>query len=158
MIFDGYTLPFWSAEDQMWVVDETEDWLLAVTPLMYNDRVVLGRPQHYQRFFAAGFCYDRSPGCVRALDAAMAWDLDARRYPEGMKKIAYDARHNPPDFRADPTQAVCWLCLTDGSRPPFLRDRHCAACGRCTSEGRLLPFNIATMPYATGGYLQKATA
>lgn len=158
MIFEGVELPFWSEEDQLWVIRETGEWIVAVMPVLYNDRVVASRPQFWGRHFAAGFCYDKSAGCWEAMTAALQWDPDVRRYPEGMKKVAFDARHNPPGFRADLLQTMCWLCLGDRDCPPFLRARHCAGCGACTTVGRTLPFNHATMLFATGGYLQEVRA
>lgn len=158
MIFEGLDLPYWSEEEHLWAIRETREWVVCVQPMLLNDRVVLGRPQYWGRFFAAGFCYDPSDGCWRAMQAALEWDLNARRYPEGTKKIAYDARVNPTNFRADPMQMMCWLCLGDpASRQSFLNTRHCAGCGSSTHEGRVLPFNHATMLFATGGYLQEVS-
>lgn len=157
MIFDGIDLPFWSEEDQAWVIRETEEWITAVMPMLVNDRIVLGRAEAWGRFFSAGFCFDKSEGAWKAMAAAFAWDPDARRYPDGMKKVAHDARVQPPGFQPDPKQVVCWLCLQDRTSPPIMNPRHCAVCGSVTSEGRIMPYNAATMLFAQGGYLQEVS-
>lgn len=70
------------------VVKVTEHWLVVVTPMIFNDRVVLA-PHDWYGGFTAGWCYDKGPG---AMLAALVWDPETEPRPAGFKKEAYDAR------------------------------------------------------------------
>ena len=71
------------------VVKITEHWVVAVVPMIYNDRITLSRHHEWRTGWSAGFCYDKG---VAAALAAMAWDPETEQYPLGYKKIAGDAR------------------------------------------------------------------
>ncbi len=152
MIFDE-ELPYWSEPHRLWVMRESPEWIVSVVPMLVNDRITLVRPEHFETGFTAGFCYDKSPGCYKAMVAAMTWQIGVRRYPEGLKKIAIDSRPIDPDFKPDEEQVLCWLCLRErGERSGlFANPRLCAGCGTTKDEGRIVPFDH-TMRYAQGGY------
>lgn len=69
----------------------TENWVVAVMPMAFNDRVILCRHWEWTevRGYVAGWCYDK--GGAAAL-AAMAWDPETERTPVGWKKQACDGR------------------------------------------------------------------
>jgi hypothetical protein len=82
--------PGWCEDIGSMVVKVTENWIVSVTPMIYNDRVLLSdRHGSWRLGWVAGFCYDK--GGAAAL-AAMAWDPETERYPVGYKKIAGDSR------------------------------------------------------------------
>lgn len=57
--------------------------------MIYNDRVVLMKPDEMRRGYTAGFCYDKGGA---ALMAALVWDPEIDERPAGWKKIACDSR------------------------------------------------------------------
>lgn len=71
------------------VVNETDEWIVSVVPMLFNDRVMLTHRDEYPTFATAGWCYDRGPS---AMLAAKAWNPDVTREPLGYKKCAFDAR------------------------------------------------------------------
>lgn len=81
--------PGWSEEIQAIVVKVTENWVIAVVPMIYNDRVTLSAHDGWEHGYTAGFCYDKGGA---ALLAAAVWDPETERNPAGFKKIACDAR------------------------------------------------------------------
>lgn len=71
------------------VVKITESWIVAVVPMIYNDRVVLMRHHEWRTGWSAGWCYDK--GGAAGLAAAV-WDPETQWEPVGYKKLAGDAR------------------------------------------------------------------
>lgn len=69
----------------------TEHWVVAVTPMIFNDRVILSARDAWEAAdgYTAGWCYDKGPG---AAIAALAWDPEVDREPAGYKKRACDVR------------------------------------------------------------------
>ena len=63
--------------------------MVSVTPMIFNDRVVLTHRRDYPLFVTAGFCYDKGGA---AMLAALMWNPEETERPLGYKKIAYDAR------------------------------------------------------------------
>lgn len=72
-------------------IKTTEHWVVAVMPMLYNDRIVLTTHEAWEQetYFIAGWCYDK--GGAAAL-AAHAWDPETEQKPVGFKKEAFDAR------------------------------------------------------------------
>lgn len=72
----------------------TEQWVVAVSPMIFNDRITLTARDEWDanRGYTAGWCYDKGPA---AAIAGLMWDPDTEREPAGYKKRACDAR--PPD-------------------------------------------------------------
>jgi hypothetical protein len=82
--------PHWDEVLQSMVVQDTDEWVVSVTPMIFNDRVCLTHKQRDWPFgCTAGWCYDK--GGAAALAAAV-WDLDNEREPAGYKKRAFDTR------------------------------------------------------------------
>lgn len=71
------------------VVRVTENWVVAVVPMIFNDRIILCRLQDWSTEWVAGFCYDK--GGAAAL-AALVWNPETEQYPVGFKKLAVDGR------------------------------------------------------------------
>lgn len=82
----------WNAEIASQIVAVTEHWIVSVTPMIYNDRVVLSRLERdeWRTGYVAGFCYDKGGSAILA---ALAWDPEVDREPVGYKKVAADARN-----------------------------------------------------------------
>jgi hypothetical protein len=72
-----------------WVIKETDDWVVSVTPMIFNDRLLFTTRADYPMSWTAGWCYDKG-GAAHL--AALAWDPDTQRDPVGFKKVAGDAR------------------------------------------------------------------
>ncbi len=79
----------WDPAIGSWIVKETDDWIVSVTPMIFNDRVLFTQRAEYPNFCTAGWCYDKGPAAILA---AMAWDPDTQHSPVGHKKVAFDAR------------------------------------------------------------------
>lgn len=79
----------WDAELCSFVVKESLEWVVSVTPMIFNDRVLLTHRREYPTLWVAGWCYDKGGA---AFLAAMAWDPDTERAPVGFKKLAADRR------------------------------------------------------------------
>jgi hypothetical protein len=79
----------WNDDIQTSIVKITDEWIIGVTPMIYNNRVVLMNKSEWRTGYTAGFCYDK--GAAAAL-AALAWDPEEDFYPAGFKKIACDSR------------------------------------------------------------------
>jgi len=77
-------------EIQSYVVKRCEEWIVSVTPMIYNDRVILSMKADYPWGWTAGWCYDKGGA---AFLAALAWDPDTEDAPVGFKKLAGDARN-----------------------------------------------------------------
>lgn len=71
------------------VIQKTDEWIVSVTPMMFNDRVILTHKSEYPDFNTAGWCYDKG---IAAICAAAVWDIESEREPAGYKKCAYDGR------------------------------------------------------------------
>ena len=71
------------------VVKVTDTWVVAVVPMIFNDRVILCRVDEWRTGITAGFCYDK--GAAAAI-AAQMWDPHVDADPLGFKKRAFDAR------------------------------------------------------------------
>lgn len=74
------------------IVNVTEHWVVAVVPMIFNDRITLSTREEWRIGWTAGYCYDK--GGAAAL-AALAWDPETEEHPVGWKKIAGDARLAP---------------------------------------------------------------
>lgn len=83
------TLGEWDDQIQSWVIKRTEHWIVSVTPMIFNDRVLLTSPDEYPLGWTAGWCYDKNGS---AFLAAYAWDPETESEPQGYKKLAADAR------------------------------------------------------------------
>jgi hypothetical protein len=79
----------WNGELRSQVVKITPNWVVMVTPMIFNDRICLATRSDWRTGYVAGFCYDK--GGAAGL-AALAWDPENEAYPLGFKKIACDAR------------------------------------------------------------------
>lgn len=71
------------------VVQVTGKWVVSVTPMIFNDRVLLTHVDEWPWTWTAGWCYDK--GAAAHL-AAAAWDVETEREPKGYKKVAGDLR------------------------------------------------------------------
>lgn len=83
------TFPYWDPKMCSMVVKKTEDWIVSVTPMLFNDRICLTSHSDYPYGYTAGWCYDKGPGVVLA---AAIWDPETDREPAGYKKLACDSR------------------------------------------------------------------
>lgn len=68
--------------------------MVSVSPMMFNDRVVLTQRSGYPRTWVAGFCYPKGPA---ASLAAMAWNPLVTDQPAGFERVAGDER-DPSDL------------------------------------------------------------
>jgi hypothetical protein len=62
-------------------------WIVAVVPMLFNDRIVLTHIEQYPLFVTAGYCYDKGVG---AGVAAQVWNPLTDPRPVGWKKVAYE--------------------------------------------------------------------
>jgi hypothetical protein len=81
---------------QSYLVKRQGDWLISVTPMIFNDRIVLTHAVDYPLGYSAGFCYDKGVG---AFIAATLWDLETEHQPAGFKKVACDSRPQPQESK-----------------------------------------------------------
>lgn len=81
--------PYWDGEIQSLVIKESNDWIISVTPMIYNDRLLFSTRRDYPISWTAGWCYDKGGAAVLA---ATVWDPDTEREPVGYKKVAGDSR------------------------------------------------------------------
>ncbi len=79
----------WDENIQSLVIKETDEWIVSVTPMIYNDRVLFSYRSDYPWGCSAGWCYDKGGAAILA---AVAWDPAAEREPAAYKKCAFDAR------------------------------------------------------------------
>ena len=79
----------WNDTIRCVIVTITDHWIVAVTPMIFNDRVILMDRDDWDTSIVAGWCYDKGPAAVVA---ALAWDPETQQEPAGHKKVAYDAR------------------------------------------------------------------
>lgn len=131
--------PKWDQDVNSWVVKHTAHWVVLVSPMLFNNRVLLSDPEEWVFGWTAGFCYDKGPA---AMLAAIAWDPETDRWPAGFKKVAADAR-TPDRELLGHTQAACTWCYAarhPGREPQrVLGIEHdpevCCDCGNVTREG-----------------------
>jgi hypothetical protein len=71
------------------IVKRTDEWVVSVIPMIFNDRITFSYAYEYPRTWTAAWCFDK--GGAAAL-AAAAWDPDTEHEPVGYKKVAFDAR------------------------------------------------------------------
>lgn len=79
-------------DDQMQslVLKETDEWIVSVTPMLFNDRILLThKVRDYPLGCSAGWCYDKGGAAVLA---ALAWNVDTEDEPASFKKCAFDSR------------------------------------------------------------------
>ena len=81
--------PHWDERIQSMVFRETDDWIISVTPMIVNDRIMLTSRAGYPYSATAGWCYDKGGP---AMLAAMVWNPETEREPQGYKKAAFDSR------------------------------------------------------------------
>jgi hypothetical protein len=86
---DGRTYPYFDLEIMSTVIRHDGDWMVSVTAMIFNDRVMLTHRSEYPNMATAGFCYDK--GGAAAL-AATVWNPEEGAAPVGYKKCAFDAR------------------------------------------------------------------
>lgn len=79
----------WDPYIQATVVRIDGPWIISVSRMIYNDRVVLTHESEYPYTARAGYCYDQ--GGV-ALHAATLWNPLKELRPKGYKKIAYESK------------------------------------------------------------------
>jgi hypothetical protein len=85
--------PYWDPAIESMVIKKTENWIVSVTPMIFNDRICLThREKDYPYGYTAGFCYDKGPA---AHLAALVWDPETEFEPVGHKKVACDSRERP---------------------------------------------------------------
>lgn len=68
---------------QSLIIKETDEWIISVTPMIYNDRLLLTMREDYPWGYTAGWCYDKGGAAILA---AVAWDPDTQHEPVGHKK------------------------------------------------------------------------
>jgi hypothetical protein len=81
--------PYFDVQIGSLVIKESADWIVSVTPMIFNDRVLLTLRSEYPFSAVAGWCYDKGGAAVLA---AQAWDPDTQPTPAGFKKEAFNAR------------------------------------------------------------------
>lgn len=81
--------PYWDDRIKSMVVQETDEWIVSVTRMIFNDRILLTHKDDYPRQCTAGWCYDQDGS---AYFQAALWDLEKDAKPAGYKKEAFDAR------------------------------------------------------------------
>jgi len=70
---------------QSFIIRHDGPWTVSVTPMIYNDRVILTHEDQYPDCYTAGYCYDKGGA---AFLAAMVWNPITDHRPVGYKKIA----------------------------------------------------------------------
>lgn len=63
----------WDQQLRAFVVTETEEWVVSVTPMIFNNRICLTHRSQYPFAYQAGWCYPKGPA---AFLAALAWNPD----------------------------------------------------------------------------------
>ena len=77
--------PGWDEHIESMVVKVVGPWIVSVTPMAFNDRVLLTHIAQYPTSWTSGFCYDK--GAAAAL-AATVWEPTRDPRPVGFKKVA----------------------------------------------------------------------
>lgn len=85
-LYQGY----WDPELETQVIHQDGPWIVSVSPMLFNDRVLLTHEdQRHLGTYTSGYCYDK--GAAAAL-AAAAWFPTRQLQPVGFKKIAAEGR------------------------------------------------------------------
>lgn len=79
----------WNDVAQTMVIKVVGEWIVSVTPMIFNDRVLLTHVDEWPLMWTAGWCYDKG-GAAHL--AAEVWDVEHEREPVGYKKLAADLR------------------------------------------------------------------
>lgn len=74
-----------------WQIKETEHWLVHVTPMLFNHRILLTSHDEYPLTWTAGWCYDTR---VAAVVAAAVFEPETEMDPAGFKRLAADLRRS----------------------------------------------------------------
>lgn len=85
----GRAYPYFDERIESVVYGHHGPWLVSVSSMLVNDRVLLTHRDQYPTQWVAGFCYDKGPAAGLA---AAVWNPEADRYPVGFKRIAADSR------------------------------------------------------------------
>lgn len=82
--------PYWDKNLKTMVYRKDGPWLVSVTPMLFNDRVLLTHESEVERgTCTSGYCYDKGPASGMA---AMQWNPLEEPRPVGFKKIAFEGR------------------------------------------------------------------
>lgn len=79
--------PYWDAVIGGLIVRKDGPWIVAVSPMLFNDRILLTHERDYPHFVTAGYCYDKGGAAPLA---AMQWNPLEQERPVGYKKIAIE--------------------------------------------------------------------
>lgn len=83
--------PYFDPKIESVVYQETDDWIVSVTPMIFNDRLLFTTRADYPHSWTAGWCYDKGGAAPLA---AQIWDPNTERDPVGFKKVAGDSRES----------------------------------------------------------------
>ena len=75
-----------------YVYQVTNTEVIRIVPMIYNDRITIGRLEYDDMCYDHGWCYDKGV----ALIAAVVWDPDTQDEPAGFKKRATPGRRKAP--------------------------------------------------------------
>lgn len=140
--------PYWDEEQRMFIVKETENWVVCMVPMIFNERITVASKDEHPFEYSAGFCYDKGQ---QAILRAALWDPETERYPTGFKKIACDARAKPEKLSW--TQPVCEWCYRDlmpDRIPHRLKEPEanpCCICGSVNQDGIYFRVDPTTVRY-----------
>lgn len=82
--------PYWDEQLLTMVYHKDGPWIVSVTPMIYNDRVLLTHESEVERgTCTSGYCYDKGPAAGLA---AQLWFPTKQLRPKGFKKIAFEGR------------------------------------------------------------------
>ena len=88
----------WNDQIPAFVAKVTEHWVVAVSPMIFNDRIIISPVEDWTTSVTAGWCYDRVEASdpiaatLRTMAIAAEWDPEVDREPRAYKKCAFDAR------------------------------------------------------------------
>lgn len=88
----------WDPNIESMVIKRDGPWIVSVTPMVFNDRILLTHQDEYPLSWTSGYCYDK--GAAAAL-AAHAWSPTTEHQPVGFKKVAAEGRR-PEDLNERP--------------------------------------------------------
>jgi hypothetical protein len=80
----------WDENIESHIVKRVGPWIVSVTPMIFNSRILLTHVSQYPLTWTSGFCYDKGPSAALA---AMAWDPLTEPRPVGFKKVAAEDLH-----------------------------------------------------------------
>lgn len=78
--------PGWDPAIGSYIIKTEGPWIVSVTPMIFNDRIMLTHIDEYPHTASAGYCYEK--GSAAGL-AAHAWSVLHQPCPVGYKKIAF---------------------------------------------------------------------